>query len=106
MTEVLIERDEEGKVQAVTLQGEDSAEGLAVTALVEAPVLGMRDYLRLSPEVEQEGQTLRFRVDRRDSFLDRELDAILETMVLGLRSLERSRPGRLAIREMGLDVKV
>jgi uncharacterized protein YsxB (DUF464 family) len=106
MTEVLIERDEEGKVQAVTLQGEESAEGLAATTLVEAPVLGMRHYLHLAPLVEQEGNMLRLRVDRRDSFLDRELDAILETMVLGLRSLERSRPGRLAIREMGLDVRV
>ncbi|MCR4391233.1 MAG: hypothetical protein NUV94_00280 [Candidatus Acetothermia bacterium] len=106
MVEVLIERDEEGRVQAVTLQGDDSPEGLAAGALVEAPLLGMRHYLHLDPESSREGSMLRFRVDRSDIFLDREIDAILETMVLGLRALEQGRPGRLAVREVGLDVKV
>jgi|Deesub1362A_J573_1020465.scaffolds.fasta_scaffold00907_7 uncharacterized protein YsxB (DUF464 family) len=106
MVEVLIERDEEGRVQAVTLRGDDSPEALAAAALVEAPVLGMRHYLHLTPEAYREGDTFRFRVDRSDIFLDREIDAILETMVLGLRSLERDRPDKLAVREIGLDVKV
>jgi len=106
MVEVLIERDEEGRVQAVALRGDDSPEALAAAALVEAPVLGMRHYLHLTPEAYREGDTFRFRVDRSDIFLDREIDAILETMVLGLRSLERDRPDKLAVREIGLDVKV
>ena len=45
-------------------------------------------------------------MDRSDPFLDRELDAILETMVLGLKALERDRPGRLVVHEAGMDVKV
>ncbi len=106
MVEVLIERDEEGRVQSVTLRGDDSPEAYAASALVEAPVLGMRHYLHLSPQAYQDGETFRFQVDRSDIFLDRELDAILETMVLGLRSLEWDRPDRVAVREIGLDVKV
>ncbi|HHE48148.1 MAG TPA: hypothetical protein ENL11_04375 [Candidatus Acetothermia bacterium] len=106
MVEVLIERDEEGRVQSVSLRGDESPEGLAAAVLVEAPVLGMRHYLHLAPEAYREGETFRFRVDRSDIFLDRELDAILETMVFGLRSLERDRPDRVAVREIGLDVKV
>lgn len=106
MVEVLIERDEEGRVQVVTLYGEDSPEGLAAAMLVEAPVLGMKNYLHLNPEVSREGTVLRYRVDRSDIFLDRELDAILETMVLGLRALAQDRPGKVAVREVGLDVLV
>jgi hypothetical protein len=106
MMEVLIERDDEGKVQAVTLNGEDSPLGLAAQILVEAPVLGMRHYLHLAPKFAQEGDVARFRVDRSDIFLDREIDAILETMVLSLKSLEQKRPEGLRVQEVGLAVKV
>ena len=106
MIEVLVERNEEGRVQSVVLTGDGSPEGLAAMALVEAPVLGMRHYLRLPPETHVEGDTFRFRIDRDVSTLDRELDAILETMVLGLKWLERDRPDRVAVREVGLDGKV
>jgi len=106
VVEVMIERDEEGRIQSVTLHGDESAEGLAAGALVEAPVLGLRDYLHLDPEVSQEGNTLRFRVDRSDFFLDREIDAVVETMVLGLRSLAGARQGRITVHEVGESVKV
>lgn len=106
MAEVLIERDEAGKVQTVTVRGDQSPESLAASALVEAPLLGLRDYLHLNPESSREGNVFRFRVDRSDFFLDREIDAILETMVLGLRALERERSEHLAVREVGVSVKV
>ncbi len=106
MVEVVIERDEEGRVQMVTLHGDESAEGLAAGALVEAPILGLRDYLHLDPDVAREGNQVRFRVDRSDFFLDREIDAVVETMVLGLRSLARACPGRIAVHEVGEGVKV
>lgn len=106
MVEVVIERDEEGRVQTVTLHGEESAEGLAAAALVQAPVLGLRDYLHLDPEVTKEGHDVRFRVDRSDFFLDREIDAVMEAMVLGLRWLSHHRQGRIAVRDVGAGVKV
>ena len=49
MVEVVIERDEEGRVQAVTLHGDESAEGLAAAALVETMVLGLRALSRNRP---------------------------------------------------------
>jgi uncharacterized protein YsxB (DUF464 family) len=106
MVEVRIERDEEGRIRAVSLKGNGGAEGLAAMALVEAPLLGMRYYLHLSPEASRADDGLSYTVDRSDPFLDRELDAILETMLLGLRALERDRPGSIVVREVGLDVKV
>lgn len=106
MVEVLIERDDEGRVQVVTLYADDSPEGLAATMLVEAPIWGMQNYLHLAPEMSREGSVLRFRVDRSDLFLDREIDAVMETMVLGLRALAQDRPGKVAVREVGLDVLV
>lgn len=102
MVEVLIERDEEGRVQVVTLYGDDSPEGLAAAMLVEAPVLGMKHYLHLDPEVSREGSVLRYRVDRSDIFLDRELDAILETMVLGCAPWPRTARARWRSGRWGL----
>lgn len=106
MVEVVVERDEEDRVQTVTLHGDESAEGLSAGALVEASILGLRDYLHLDPEVVRDGNQLRFRVDRSDFFLDREIDAVVETMVLGLRSLSRARDGRIIVHEVGESVKV
>ncbi|QAA76573.1 MAG: hypothetical protein BIP78_0807 [Candidatus Bipolaricaulis sibiricus] len=106
MVEVVIDRDEEGRVQTVTLHSDESAEGLAAEALVEAPILGLRDYLHLDPEVSKEGRAVRFRVDRSDFFLDREIDAVIETMVLGLRFLASARPGRVTVHEVGEGIKV
>lgn len=104
MVNVVVERDEEGRVQTVTLNGDESAEGLAAAALVGAPILGLREYLHLDPAVTKDGYATRFEVDRSDFFLDREIDAIVETMVLGLRAL--AREGRIAVHEVGASVKV
>jgi len=104
MVNVVVERDEEGRVQTVTLNGDESAEGLAAAALVGAPILGLREYLHLDPAVTKDGYATRFEVDRSDFFLDREIDAVVETMVLGLRAL--AREGRIAVHEVGESVKV
>lgn len=104
MVNVVVERDEEGRVQVVTLNGDGSADGLAAAALVEAPILGLREYLHLDPAVTKDGHAIRFGVDRSDFFLDREVDAVVETMVLGLRSL--ARDGRITVHEVGERVRV
>lgn len=104
MVNVVVERDEEGRVQMVTLNGDESAEGLVAAALVEAPILGLREYLHLDPAVTKDGHAVRFEVDRSDFFLDREIDAVVETMVLGLRAL--AREGRIAVHEVGASVRV
>ncbi|MCX7750507.1 MAG: hypothetical protein N2320_02970 [Candidatus Bipolaricaulota bacterium] len=104
MVEVVVERDEDGRVLAVTLRGDGSPEARVASALVEAPALGLREYLHLQPVVHREGGTLRLQVDRSDFFLDREVDAVMETMVLGLRSL--AREGAILLREVGERIRV
>lgn len=104
MVEVVVERDEDGRVLAVTLRGDGSPEARVASALVEAPVRGLREYLHLQPTVSREGSVIRFEVDRSDFFLDREVDAVMETMVLGLRSL--AREGGILLREVGEGIRV
>lgn len=104
MVEVVVERDENGRVLAVTLRGDGSPEARVAAALIEAPVRGLREYLHLQPVVRREEGTLRFEVDRSDFFLDREVDAVMETMVLGLRSL--ARESGILLREVGESIRV
>lgn len=78
---------------------------VSVEALVQTAIIGLEDYLKLEPGVKEEEGWLQCRLER-ESFLNREIDAILETMVLGLRALEREYPESLEIREVGAGVKV
>ncbi|HIC95865.1 TPA: ribosomal-processing cysteine protease Prp [Candidatus Bipolaricaulota bacterium] len=78
---------------------------VSVMALVQTAIIGLEDYLKLEPEVSEEEGVLRCKLER-ESFLNREIDAILETMVLGLRALEREHPESLEVREVGSGVKV
>ncbi len=107
MVDVTIERDTDGRIQAITLQGgEESSEGLAASILVDASLLTLRDYLHLAPEVKVEGAGRQLLVDRTDLFLDREIDAVFEVVVRGLRALKRRRPESMELRDASMDVKV
>ncbi len=110
MIEVEILRDREGRVQECRCQGEIPPgmpdEGrdveVGVSTLLRTAVLGLRDYLKLDPEVEDEPDRLVLRL-RRDHLLNREIDAILETMLLGLKAIEKRYPEYLGIREVSAD---
>lgn len=107
MVDVTIERDSDGRVQAITLHGgEETAEGLTASVLVDASLLTLRDYLHLAPEVKMEGGGRQMVVDRSDLLLDREVDAVLEVVLRGLRTLKRERPDSLELRDVSMDVKV
>jgi len=45
-------------------------------------------------------------IDRSDSHLDREIDAVLETIILGLRMVEREFPTDLVVQEATIGVEV
>jgi uncharacterized protein YsxB (DUF464 family) len=49
---------------------------------------------------------LELAIDRCDTHLDRELDAVLETLVIGLRMLEREYPADLVVEEPAVGVEV
>ena len=110
MIEVEVYRDGEGKVCEFHRRKEEGLSEehplqVSVSALVQTAIIGLESYLKLEPQVEEEGGYLRCKLER-EYFLNREIDAILETMILGLRALERDYPEFLEVREVGSDVKV
>lgn len=112
MTKVVIFRNEEGKIVGFNSEGHVglSPEGkdivcAGVSTLLQTAVMGLEGYLKLEPKVEQEKGSLKCRLER-DYFLDREVDSILETMLLGLYAIEREYPDHLEIEEVTSNVKV
>ncbi len=112
MTKVVIFRNEEGKIAGFNSEGRAglSPEGkdivcAGVSSLMQTAVIGLEGYLKLEPRVEQDKGWLKCELER-DYFLDREVDAILETMLLGLYSIEREYPDHLEIEEVTNNVKV
>ena len=110
MIEVEVYRDREGKVCEFRHRKEGGLPEehplrVSVSSLVQTAIIGLEDYLKLEPQVEEEEEYLRCKLER-EYFLNREIDAILETMILGLRALERDYPELLEVREVGSDVKV
>ncbi|MCI2430163.1 ribosomal-processing cysteine protease Prp [Candidatus Acetothermia bacterium] len=105
MTSVEISRDSDRKIFAFRSLGHtDYAEEgkdivcAGVSTLLQTAVLGLEEYLKLDPKVEHEKGLLHCQLER-DIFLNREIDAVLETMVLGLKSLEREYPEHLRVTE-------
>ncbi|MFQ6118171.1 MAG: ribosomal-processing cysteine protease Prp [Candidatus Bipolaricaulia bacterium] len=111
MIAVEVYRDNEGKICEFRRHKEEGlSEGhpleVSISALVQTAIIGLEDYLKLEPEVEEEKEGwLQCKLER-EYFLNREIDAILETMVLGLRALERDHPELVEVREVGSDIKV
>jgi len=105
--EILIQRDDNNRI--VGLTAGDMTEGSEATRtaerLVRAVAASMGDYLHVPAEVSLAGG-LRLRVDRTDSNLSREIDAILETLIIGLHMLAEELPAELVVRESGIGVKV
>ena len=107
MITVEVHRDPAGKVSEFRARFAVEPRELtaSVSVLLRTAVLGLERYLRLEPEVEEGEGSFRCRLER-ESFLSREIDAILETMVLGLRELEREHPEELEVQELTSDVRV
>lgn len=112
MIKVEIIRDEDGKVCEFSSNGHNGFDeegetivGAGASALLQTSVLGLESYLRLHPEVEYEKGWLRCKLER-DDYLNREIDALVETMILGLRALEESYPNHIELEEVFNDVKV
>ena len=107
MGEVVIQRDERGRIVGVTMQ----ADGMSVPAKVSAANMlhavaeSLTEYLHVAVESSFEDELI-LEIDRRDQYLDREIDAILATMGSGLRLVERDYPAQLVIRDATVGAKV
>jgi len=106
MAELVLERDEEGRVYALRLRGDETAAGLAAEVLVDASLRTLRNYLHLAPQVQLDRGEMCVTVDRSDPFLDREVDAVVEMLVWGVRALKERQPEEFAFQDATPQVKV
>ena len=107
MGEAVIHRDDRGRVVGVALRDVEPSTmaGASANSFVGAVAASLSEYLHapiIGAEVGDAGIT----VDRSDTHLDREIDAILETLVIGLKMLERQHPADLVVQDATIGVEV
>jgi hypothetical protein len=106
--EALIHRDDRGRIVGLTLRdvGSSTVAGTSANHILQAASASLLGYLHVpvggAAEVDDAGLT----IDRSDAHLDREIDAVLETLVIGLRMLEREYPSDLVVQEATVGVEV
>ena len=107
MGEAVIHRDERGRVVGVSMQAEgmSASAKASTTTLLRAVAESLAEYLHVSVEVSF-SDDMSLEVDRRNQYLDREIDAILATMRSGLRLVERDYPAELMVHEATVGVEV
>ncbi len=107
MGEALIYRDDRSRIVGLTLRdvGSSTMAGTSANHLLRAASASLLEYLHVpvagACEVDAD-----FTIDRSDTHLDREIDAVLETLVIGLRMLEREYPSDLVVQEATVGVEV
>lgn len=107
MGEALIHRDDRGRIVGLTLRAvnPNTVAGASANHFVSAASTSLSEYLHVrvagAEEVDAD-----FTIDRSDPHLDREIDAVLEMLVAGLRMLEREYPSDLVVHEATVGVEV
>ncbi len=107
MGEILVQRDESNHVIGVVVRGvrQLTTLGTTISVLLEAAATSLTEYLHVSVE-SSFGTDMTLVVDRGDPHLDRELDAILETLVVGFRLVERDHAKSVSLHEETVGVEV
>lgn len=113
MIQVDISRDEDRRIQEIRWVGSDEdqsdadllAAEVSVTTLLHTAKVGLERYLKLDPEIENELDEWVLRL-KRDQLLNREIDAVLETMLLGLYEIERKYGDYLTVKDTAAQVSV
>jgi hypothetical protein len=105
--EILVQRDESNHVIGVVVRGvrQLTTLGTTISVLLEAAATSLTEYLHVSVE-SSFGTDMTLVVDRGDPHLDRELDAILETLVVGFRLVERDHAKSVSLHEETVGVEV
>jgi uncharacterized protein YsxB (DUF464 family) len=115
MIEIKVYRDEEGRIQEIVRSGPDeqapssskeaTMADAGVTLLLRTAAGGLERYLKLNPKLESDAGQLRCQVER-DYLLNREIDAILETALLGIKDLAQTYIDQVDVKEVPGAVKV
>ena len=107
MGEIFVQRDEKNRIFG--LVGREMEEGSPATigALqsLRAADASMTEYLHLSPEFKV-GKEISLIIDRSDPHLNREIDAIMETIVVGFKMLAEEYPDDLVVHEAPAMIRV
>jgi hypothetical protein len=105
--EILVQRDESNHVIGIVVRGvrQLTSLGTTISVLLEAAATSLAEYLHVSVESSFDAD-MTLVVDRGDPHLDRELDAILETLVVGFRILERDHAKSVTLHEETVGVEV
>lgn len=108
MGEVLIRRDERNRVTGLVMQdvGNETTSGATAVHLVHTVAASLAEYLHVTVDWRERAGAMEIAIDRCDTHLDRELDAVLETLVIGLRMLEKEYPTELVVEEATVGVEV
>jgi len=103
---IVLRRDADGRIVGISMADVDptSVSGTSSSILLRAAAEALREYIHVSVEQPNDEE---LNVDRSDVHLDREIDAILETLRIGLRIVEKEYPSELAITEaQDVEIKV
>jgi uncharacterized protein YsxB (DUF464 family) len=102
--EIRIRRDERTRVTGFSVCGVEADTTACTSAqhLLRAVTMSLVDYLHMAVE----SDATELVINRNDLHLDRELDAILETLVIGLKLLAEEYPGDLVVEEATVGVEV
>ena len=79
--------------------------GTSTLHLLQAVTASLSEYLHV-PVITSGKDETHILITRTDQHLDRELDAVLETLVIGLRMLEKEYSAELLVHEATIGVNV
>lgn len=107
MGEIIVSRDEHNRILGLTGQGidTDTPTGDAALRFLQASVSAMTDYLHLAPDYAL-GSEMHLSIDRSAPHLNREIDAIMETLVIGLTQLAAEDAQDLVVHEATAGIRV
>jgi len=105
--EILVQRDEQNRIVGLAVRGgeEGSITIMSTLQFLRAAVAAMTEYLHIDPDFTV-GDEIELVIDRSDPHLNREIDAIMETLVIGLRTLATEYPGEAVVHEATVGLKV
>ena len=107
MEEILVQRDEQNRIVGLAARGgeEGSIAMMSTLQFLRAAVAAMTEYLHVDPDFSV-GEEIELVVNRSDPHLNREIDAIMETLVIGFRILAAEHPNGVVVHEATVELKV
>lgn len=107
MGEIFVQRDEKNRIFGLVGREMETGSPATIGALqfLRAADASMTEYLHLSPEFKVDKE-ISLIIDRSDPHLNREIDAIMETIVVGFKMLAEEYPDDLVVHEAPAMIRV